>query len=221
MKIVIAWLAAVALAVVAVSSCSVNHKSSDYACDSQDDCIDGRICSNGFCVTTTLPTDARPGDGPIMVDAPRDSSGPDAPFCPPQCTSCREPNHECVIDCATTSCNNELVCPAGWNCTIGCSTTNSCTSGIDCTAANSCAIVCSGNSSCRDLECGSGECRVTCSGKSSCRDMDCSDSCACDITCAGGQNAASCEGNVCPAGCQGLGVGRCSSQFNPSCNTCQ
>ena len=39
------------------------------------------------------------------------------------------PQHECVIDCATTSCNNEVVCPVGWNCTIGCTTTNSCVDG--------------------------------------------------------------------------------------------
>lgn len=217
MKLVAAWLVTLVIAIAMAGSCSINHKSSDYECSVPSDCdpFPGRSCINGFCVTSGTPIDAAP-DG-AQPDAPRDGA-PDGAMCPPQCTSCRHDRKECVIDCATNSCNSEVVCPAGWNCTIGCSTTNSCTSGIDCTDALSCTIVCSGNSSCRDLQCGEGKCNVMCTGKSSCRDMDCSDSCACDLTCVGGTNAASCEGTVCPLGCGGLG-GRCSS-LPPNCNTC-
>lgn len=219
MKLVAAWLTMLVLAIAAATSCSINHKSNEYECVLPSDCdpFPGRQCVGGFCVTSGGPTDARPDMGPV-IDGPRDAS-PDSVMCPAQCTSCREPGHECVIDCATTSCNSEVVCPVGWNCTIGCTTTNSCTQGIDCGNAKSCTVICSGTSSCRDLVCGDGKCNVTCSGKSSCRDMDCSDSCACDITCATGANAASCEGNSCPLGCFGAGFGRCSSQA-PGCNTC-
>lgn len=218
MKLVVAWLAVLVVAIAMAGSCSINHKSSEYECSGPSDCdpFPGRTCVNGFCVTGSGGIDAST-DGPL-IDGPRDGAI-DGTTCPAQCTSCREPQHECVIDCATNSCNNQVVCPVGWNCTIGCSTTNSCTSGIDCSSAKSCNIVCSGNSSCRNLDCGQGKCNVTCSGKSSCRDMDCSDSCACDIQCAGGTNAASCEGNTCPIGCPGIGPGRCSS-VPLGCNTC-
>ena len=219
MKLVIAWLAAVVVAIAMSGSCSINHKSSEYECSAPSDCdpFPGRSCVGGFCVTPGGPIDAS-GDAGPLIDGPKDGA-PDGTVCPAQCTSCREDRHECVIDCATTSCNNQVVCPPGWNCTIGCTTTNSCTAGIDCTDAKSCTVVCSGTSSCRDLAGGQGKCNVTCSGKSSCRDMDCSDSCGCDITCAGGTNAASCEGTSCPLGCPGIGFGRCSSQ-PPGCNTC-
>jgi hypothetical protein len=217
MKLVVAWLAAVVIAIAMASSCSINHKSTEYECTLPSDCAPDRTCVGGYCVTSGNPIDAA-ADGPV-IDGPRDAAMADSNTCPAQCTSCREPQHECVIDCATTSCNSEVVCPVGWNCTVGCTTTNSCTQGIDCSNAKSCTVVCSGNSSCRDLACGEGRCNVTCSGKSSCHDMDCSDSCACDISCASGINGASCEGNTCPTGCPGLGFGRCGSQA-PGCNTC-
>lgn len=217
MKLVAAWIAALVVAIAMAGSCSINHKSSEYECALPSDCdpFPGRTCINGYCVTSGNPIDAaidgRPGID-AMVDA--------GPMCPAQCTSCRPETKECVIDCATTSCNNEVVCPDGWNCTIGCTSTNSCTSGIDCTGALSCNIVCSGVGSCRDLVCGTGKCQVACSGKQSCRNMDCSDSCACDLSCAIGTNAATCEGTQCPQGCGGAAFGRCSSQI-PGCNTCQ
>ncbi len=216
MKLVAAWLVALGFAIAMAGSCSINHKSTEYECAVPSDCdpFPGRTCVGGFCVTAGPPI-AAPNDGPV-IDA-RDG-GTDSSMCPAQCTSCRDDRKECVIDCATNSCNNEVVCPSGWNCTIGCSTPNSGTSGIDCTVAKSCTIVCSGNGSCRDLDCGQGKCNVNCSGKGSCRDMDCSDSCACDLTCAGGANPASCEGTICPSGCSGL-PGRCSS-IPLGCNTC-
>lgn len=221
MKLVLAWLAALVVAIAAAGSCSINHKSNEYECSSPSDCnpFPGRTCVGGFCVTPGGPIDAPPADMGPQPDGPKDG-GIDAGVCPPQCTSCRFDRQECVIDCATTSCNDEVVCPVGWNCTIGCSTTNSCTSGITCTGAKSCTVVCSGNGSCRDLDCGQGACKVTCSGNDSCRNMDCSDSCACDISCAGGANGADCLGNMCPFGCPGPGFGRCSSAA-PGCNTCQ
>ena len=218
MKLVIAWLSALVVAIATASSCSINHKSSDYECTVQADCdaFPGRVCTGGFCVTGDGPSDARI-DGTTM-DGPRVDAPTDAGDCPAQCTSCRDDKHECVIDCATTSCNNEIVCPAGWNCTIACSAANSCTQGIDCSAGNSCNITCSGNQSCRDLDCGTGKCTVACTGRQSCRGMDCSDSCACDITCTTGTNGAACAENSCPLGC-GAGFGRCSSAI-PNCNDC-
>lgn len=219
MKLVVAWIAALVIALAMAGSCSINHKSTEYECTSQSDCdpYPGRTCVNGYCVTSGT-IDAGGDAGPV-IDGPRDGA-PDGVTCPAQCTSCRPERMECVIDCATTSCNNTVVCPTGWSCNIACSGSNSCTSGIDCSNATSCTIACSGIGSCRDLQCGTGKCTVGCTGKGSCRDMDCSDSCACDISCTGGTQGASCEGNVCPDGCPGIGFGRCSS-LAPGCNTCQ
>lgn len=216
MKLVIGWLAAIVLALVIIGSCSINHRSSDYECSTPSDCdqFPGRTCVDGFCVGGTSPVDARVGDGPV-VDAHPDAP-PDGAACPVQCSSCNLGTHTCTIDCSINSCNDNVVCPAGWNCSIGCNTANSCAHGIDCSDATSCKVTCSGASSCRDLDCGDGKCSVTCSGNNSCRDMDCSNSCSCDVSCG---TFASCEATVCPEGC-GLGAGRCSSMLSNQCDTC-
>lgn len=218
MKLVVVWFAALAFTVMSSSSCSINHKSGDYECKVQADCEAGRLCLNAYCIV--------PGgviDAPKLVDAPKRDAPPmiDSPMmnmCPPQCTSCSAGSMTCTIDCALGNCtgNQPVVCPAGWNCAILCSTNNACSNGIDCADAASCAITCSGASSCRNIDCGNGHCDVKCQGQNSCRGIDCSNSCACDVSCA--LNSA-CDFLTCSSQqCDPLGRG-CSS-LAPGCDTC-
>lgn len=215
MKLALAWLVAVAIALAMAGSCTINHKSDAYACTSQADCEADRACVTGYCVLDSTPIDAGRDTGPI--DAPHDGRPSDGGgLCPAGCTSCDQGTHTCNIDCALTSCSAEIKCPTGWACNIGCTTPYSCRSGIDCTDATSCTINCSGPNTCRGLDCGSGACKVTCTGSASCRNTDCGDSCACDITCATGSY---CAETTCPLGCS-TGFGRCTSTAIPNCNTC-
>ncbi len=243
MKIVAAWLVALSFAVVIASSCSINHKSDDYACQQQSDCDAGRECISGFCVVTgTTPNDARidaPGD------RPKDAPAPDSQNCPAQCTSCNTNENTCIIDCAQTDCGNDpIVCPPGYRCDIRCSTSGACDEGIDCSDAESCNITCSGpgscqgvncagaadctatcsgQNSCRGMLCIGGDCDFTCNGSGSCRQLDCDGACACDVRCGPGSD---CSLISCPDNentflmCRGP-QGRGCNSMPAGCNTCQ
>ena len=52
MKLVIAGaFVTVAIALAAITtSCSINHRSDQYACTVNTDCTGGRVCENGYCV---------------------------------------------------------------------------------------------------------------------------------------------------------------------------
>jgi hypothetical protein len=216
MKLVVAWLAALAIAVISATSCSINHRSGDYECTLQTDCEAGRLCIGNYCVLPGGgPIDAPKGDGPRTDGSPID--GPPA-NCPAQCTSCDNPSKTCVIDCNLTNCtgNAAIVCPTGWGCKIGCTTNNSCVNGVNCNGAKSCEITCTGQGSCRNIECGTGDCDVKCQAQNSCRGIDCGDSCACDVSCAFN---ASCEFLTCSdPTCDPLGRGCSSNGLN--CDTC-
>lgn len=211
MKIVIAWICLLGLTALGAGSCSINHKSGDFECTKQSDCVGGRTCNGGYCVFPTGTIDAPPGDT-VVVDGAIDGNA-----CPAQCTSCDLGSHTCRVDCAVSSCNGPIVCPAGWNCDVACSTASSCRAGVTCTGAGTCKIACTGTGSCRDLQCGSGKCDITCSGSNSCRNVACSPSCGCDVKCTPG--VASCEGVTCTAIQCDTGLG-CSSQITNSCDTC-
>lgn len=216
MKLVIAWLAALSIALISSSSCSINHRSGEFECTLQTDCDSGRLCLNGYCIVpggsidAPKTADAPRKDAPMTIDAPMNA-------CPPQCTSCGD-GKTCTIDCGMTNCtgNQPIVCPSGYNCAILCSTNNACANGINCDSAESCTITCSGSGSCRNIQCGPGDCDVKCQGQNSCRGIDCTDSCACDVSCA--FNAA-CDFLTCSSQqCDPLGKG-CSSLL-PGCDTC-
>ena len=212
MRWIIVWFgfAATVLAVAAVS-CSINHRSSQFECETTADCEAGRTCSDGLCVTPGF-IDAGVLDGPR-----KDGPLPDAAVCPPGCTSCA-PGRVCIIDCsvAGSGCNAQLVCPVGWNCDIRCSTDNSCRAGVNCTAGASCTLQCTGRNSCRGVACGPGICNVGCTGANSCESVTCGASCACDVRCSFG---ASCLTALCPRPECDPGRG-CSSTLAPVCDTC-
>jgi hypothetical protein len=212
-KLVALWLAIVGFAVIAAGGCSISHRSDDFACTKQSDCINGRTCTDGFCVAPQLdsgvPSDGRPGG--------------DAASCPSQCTSCNTTTKTCTVDCALngTACNQQVTCPVGWSCNIACSTPNSCRNGINCVNSKSCTITCSGKQSCQNVSCGAGPCKIDCSGNSSCNNVNCGQSCACDVTC---QVNSLCSNLTCkaPPNCNSqLPLRGCTSLLLPICNTCQ
>jgi len=222
MKWIALCLGGLVLAAVAVSSCSINHRSGQYECNTSNDCDDGRTCNGGLCVA--IGVDAPPGDGGLKKDAAIDA----ADACPSQCTSCSAAGKVCTIDCAAGAvCTNAAVtCPAGWSCAVRCNTTNSCRSGVSCTGTLSCDVQCSGANSCRAVTCGPGRCNVSCTGSNSCRGsimppgpgVTCGPSCGCDVTC-NPANGACANTVVCNKLQCDTGLG-CSSTVFPSCSTC-
>lgn len=243
MKLVVLWLVAVVLALAAAGSCSVTHRSNDFACENTRDCAAGRVCVDGFCIAgqpQQPPPDARveldarpPVDAPIILP-------PDAPQCPAQCTSCDLKAKTCKVDCAVSpelcmAGAPPIVCPDGFTCDIDCSTERACRNGIDCTGGAGCTITCGADTSCRNLscgaapcridcpgfdsctnvDCGTGQCNVECSGSGSCTNVDCSNACSCDVFC---DFFADCT-TTCPSLQCSDGNGGCSSQ-QQDCNRC-
>lgn len=213
MRLVIAALATLALAAAATAGCTINHRTSEYACAQHGDCAQGRVCSGGFCVVSG-----------VIPDAPTaDARPPDAPTtCPEPCTNCNFETMQCNVDCPLEDCESRVVCPAGWNCYIECRTPDSCRAGVDCRDAASCDIQCLATNSCRGVVCGPGKCNVHCAGTNSCQaignipSVTCGPSCACDVTC---QPLSSCASPSCTsAACDPPGRG-CSST-PAGCNTC-
>lgn len=198
---------------VGAASCLVDRRSSDYACDSDDDCKafpDHRVCDEaaGFCV-------------------PED--------CPAACNAgCDNTAKTCDVMCASAGSCDTVDCPDGYTCTINCVSNNAC-GDIDCSDAAACTITCNGNHACGDVDCNGGSnspaCMVTCNGNNACGDVrsngrfgvgctgfngcgdiDCADSCACTAVCNGGNT---CGTVTCPAGCtQGAGCGGCDTCSN-------
>lgn len=150
-------LVAMAMLVVGLAGCSVDRRSSAFACGGTPDCSGGRVCVDSFCVL--------PGDG----------SG----ACPEDCTRCE--GGTCYLDCSKQDCDR-FDCPSGWKCNITCGQ-GRCTN-IDC-GTSDCDVLCEGTNACDDVDCGTGRCSVTCSGRLSCMALDCEDACACDVSCVG------------------------------------
>jgi len=55
-------LALATLALVLVAGCSIDRRSGSLVCSQQSDCdgIAGTVCTDGYCISGTLPADARP-----------------------------------------------------------------------------------------------------------------------------------------------------------------
>lgn len=180
---------ALAIQAAVVFSCSISHRTNDYACTSTADCNSGRVCSDGYCVV----------NGTELVDAftpPKDGQNnhPDAPNtngCPDACTSCDVSTKQCTIDCNVdgSNCNDQVVCPAGWDCDVKCDTDNSCRAGVACAGTTGCKVECTGRGSCEDVQCGTSRCEVDCIGSQTCRSaIECNQSCGCDVKCTGNQS---------------------------------
>jgi hypothetical protein len=124
-------------------SCLVDRKSSDFACDNDDDCDEieaGRECKDNFCVKAS---------------------------CPSVCDSCSVSAKTCQINCSgVNECSGGVACPAGYACTFNCS--KDCTP-VDCSNATSCVVTCSSASAeCGPLSCGAAS-PCTCGGTGTCK----------------------------------------------------
>jgi hypothetical protein len=225
LRIVVTAVFVAFVAFAIATSCSVQHRSQDFACTDPSQCATGRTCINGFCVDNS-PADAATGDGNLPGDG--NSPFPDAPgSCPQPCTSCDLGSMTCTIDCLLdpTVCASEVDCPPGYKCNILCNDNNACTAGVHCDQATACVINCTGKSSCADVVCGPGACTIACSGSDSCTSdnagdaIDCSTSCACEVTCTGQR---SCFGTVaCPDGCNSVSTNGVGCEDTTSgCNSC-
>jgi hypothetical protein len=206
-------LGAVIATLAVAGSCSIDHRSDEYACVSQSQCSSGRLCMGGFCIVPGAIDAPRAGDGPHGTGA--DGSGSND--CPDQCSTCNVAQHTCTIDCETSSCTGTVTCPTGYNCDIKCDTQNSCRNGVTCDATQPCTVECSGSGACRTVTCGDGPCDVTCSGAQSCHGVTCGSSCSCTVLCTGLQS--------CPQGdvdCTSIGCddGSGCTATPPFCHSC-
>lgn len=213
-------LVTLGLACCTLAACSVSHRSQNYACTTQADCVQGRECLDGFCVVPGAADGGAFDAAPPGGDAKQPPPDAPPPQCPPGCTSCDVGHHTCTIDCTQTSCGGNIVCPTGYACTIECNASGACRKTIDCQQGTSCDITCSTYGSCRDVQCGDGKCNVTCSGPNSCNNVSCNNSCACDVTCngPGSCNQLQCTSDYCrttfPQGCTSI------SDPAALCNSC-
>ena len=209
-----AGVALAAITVAALMSCDFQRRSAGYACDSQDDCSGGRVCSGGWCVE---------GDGGQSIadaDPNAPDTGPDALVtCPAGCSRCDLDT--CVVECLTNdSCAEPVVCPPGIPCRVECTGKNTCNGGIDCGDSTDCLVNCIGNDSCQGLiTCGTLPCRVNCLETATCAmGIDCDESCKCDTVCSG--DGACAVPPTCPsAQCTDSGTGECDSSPGP-CHEC-
>lgn len=204
---------------VLLAGCQIDARSDDYRCGGPEDCTDGRMCIEGWCVLGADPDAGIDGNG-----------GGDAGECPAVCTECV--NGTCIVRCeATLSCSSQIMCPPGMPCQVICSGDRSCTGGVSCGDATSCDITCSFLRACGGLiTCGAGPCTVACTGDRSCNGafdvggvvagIDCTQSCACDVTCSGPMSCS--EAELCPlypeTTCARPGNGCTSTPA--TCNTC-
>jgi len=104
------------VALLVVAACGFDRRSTEFACETMEDCTGGRVCDRGFCVEPGgggpdgSIIDASPGpDGDPAIDA---ADPPDAAPCPPECDLCLAGT--CQIDCDTpAACATAVTCPAG------------------------------------------------------------------------------------------------------------
>jgi len=202
-KLVAIWLAVLGLTAAVAGSCSVNHRSADFACQQSSDCSTGRTCVDGLCVSGAV----------ILPDAGARDARPqvDALVCPSQCTSCDA--GRCTIDCAVApdACNLPVACPAGWDCNVKCSTDGSCRRGVDCNGSTTCTVSCTGARSCQDVTCGGGgACKVDCGGFRSCTGVTCGTG-ACNVDCTGSQSCSTVTGGTDASNINCSGPGTCSN----------
>ncbi len=129
---------AIVLGSSVVAACLVDRPSTSFQCQTQADCGDGRVCTDGYCVVSS---------------------------CPDDCTSCDEGAKTCQVNCTSADdCAGTIDCPSGWTCTISCIGGGACND-IRCGGGSRCDITCTGDNACDDITCDNAcACDLTCVG---------------------------------------------------------
>jgi len=183
--------AAVTALFAMLAACAVHRQSEPYACTTNRDCKEPRVCAEGYCVDRLTGT------------------------CPAPCTSCDLTTMSCDVECGAAQPCGDVRCPAGFNCTVKCSS-GGC-GAIDCAQASACTVTCTGAAACGEIQCGSARCAASCSGARACSSIDCGASCACDVAC----NGSACPIQTCPVLCSvATGAGPVCSSTPPGCDQC-
>lgn len=184
-------------------------------CDGENQCADGQVCKQGWCVTDGKDCEKREEPG-LTPDGATVANG--------NCTTTTCPNGTCmegvcVIDCtAPWSCSTtDIECPPNLPCRVVCGY-HSCAHKIICDTAASCEVSCSGDYACGDeIQCNANRCDVDCIGSFSCKHRTkCSNACACDVNCTGYSSCP--EASECPDSFCREGNG-CTDTVS-GCNTC-
>lgn len=176
-----------ACGVLFAGSCLLDRKTNEFACSTTEDCLDGRQCMGGFCITS------------------------DAPIIPPCAENCTDLGGECVDDvcrfiCTAVTCQSIVQCPPGLPCEIQCNGVGACSNGIACTSAATCTITCDDGACQAPIDCGSSACDITCNGTSCSGQIGCTAADRCVVDC-NGPNACNaqiqCGEGLCDVECNG------------------
>lgn len=128
-------LAFILLLGLTITACLVNRISDTFACSTDTDCVDGRVCRSNYCVE---------------------------PTCPDDCDGCDEVAKMCTMNCSSDDDCGAVLCPNGWTCTINCIGDGACDD-VDCASGSECIINCTGTNACNDITCNAAcSCDLTC-----------------------------------------------------------
>ncbi len=180
----------------------------DTECQNQDDCKDGKICSEGHCVEKTPAPECNDNSECGSGECVDGKCKPQSDLCQTSedCTGnlvCQ--NNACVPECSTSDdCKDGLVCK-NHACVPECSTSNDCTApeicknGV-CTKECESDSQCEGSLVCRKNTC-QPECETEndCEGTQICKDAKCIIECTKDENCDGGLV---CKSNRCKVECE-------------------
>ena len=205
---------AFASGVVIAASCFVDRRSTSFECSDDADCAqhsDNRICDTGtgFCVPQQCPSDCNAG---CDLKAKTCRATCPGPGCQGNSIDCPA-GFDCTITCGSSNACNDIDCSEAAKCTIMCVGSNAC-EGVDCNGVGdpTCNITCNGTNACSDIQCDEAACQIDCVGSNACGDIMCADSCNCTASCA---VQSACGLVSCPTGCvQGFGCGGCNTCGN-------
>lgn len=134
----------IAIAALALG-CAVHRKTDGFECATTNDCNNGRVCMQGWCVGTNCPAvctgmcDATTVPPTCIVDG---SGGADI-TCPP--------GFQCMVTCDNPGACGDIRCASGEPCTISCTATSACGT-ISCSNACACDVTCASG------DCGTNQC---------------------------------------------------------------
>lgn len=188
-------IAAGILSLGLLAGCSFDNRSNAFACETQSECTDGRVCEMGWCVVPGAGLHdanlALPDANLALPDATPDAMPPDAT--PPECLACT--GGTCTEDCAIVGdCSYDCAvdsCDCSFSCTADATKCNG-----ECKANTTCSVDCGGAKQCHP-KCKSGAiCDFDCTGVSDCKRAKCEGTAECLLNCTD-TTGMNCKWDVC------------------------